>query len=55
MIDYAKIANIIEVRSDLAKLIVNYLYPVKQKFTKLAVIPTTTPEKNSYSIRILLF
>ena len=41
VIDYAKIANIIEVRSDLAKLIVNYSYPVKQKFTKLAVIPTT--------------
>ena len=41
VIDYAKIANIIDVRSDLAKLIVNYSYPYKKKHTKLAVIPTT--------------
>lgn len=41
VIDYAKIANIIDVRSDLAELIVNYTYPFKHKYTKLAVIPTT--------------
>lgn len=41
VIDYAKIANVVDVRSDLADLIINYSYPFKQKFTKLAVIPTT--------------
>ena len=41
VIDYAKMANIVDVRSDLAKLIVNYSYPFKKKYTKLAVIPTT--------------
>jgi len=41
VIDYAKIANVIDVRDDLADLIVNYSYPFKKKYTKLAVIPTT--------------
>jgi alcohol dehydrogenase len=41
VIDYAKIANVVDVRDDLADLIVNYNYPIKKKFTKLAVIPTT--------------
>ena len=41
VIDYAKIANVIDVRDDLASLIVNYSYPFKKKYTKLAVIPTT--------------
>ena len=41
VIDYAKIANIVDVRDDLADLIVNYSYPFKKKYTKLAVIPTT--------------
>ena len=41
VIDYAKIANVVEIRSDLADLIVNYSYPFKNKYTKLAVIPTT--------------
>ena len=41
VIDYAKIANVVEARADLADLIVNYSYPFKKKFTKLAVIPTT--------------
>ena len=41
VIDYAKIANVVDVRSDLAHLIVNYSYPFKEKYTKLAVIPTT--------------
>ena len=39
--DYAKIANLIELRPDLSKLIVNYNYPFKEKYTKLAAIPTT--------------
>jgi alcohol dehydrogenase len=41
VIDYAKIANVVDVRNDLTELIVNYSYPFKQKYTKLAVIPTT--------------
>jgi alcohol dehydrogenase class IV len=41
VIDYAKIANVVEVRDDLADLIVNYSYPFKKKYTKLAAIPTT--------------
>ncbi|MDA8866713.1 iron-containing alcohol dehydrogenase [Candidatus Pelagibacter sp.] len=41
VIDYAKIANVVDVRLDLADLIVNYSYPFKTKYTKLAVIPTT--------------
>ena len=41
VIDYAKIANVVDVRDDLADLIINYSYPFKQKYTKLAVIPTT--------------
>ena len=41
VIDYAKIANVVDVRDDLADLIVNYSYPFKTKYTKLAVIPTT--------------
>ena len=41
VMDYAKIANVVDVREDLADLIVNYSYPFKKKYTKLAVIPTT--------------
>ena len=41
IIDYAKIATVVDVRDDLANLIVNYSYPFKKKYTKLAVIPTT--------------
>ncbi len=41
IIDYAKIANVVEIRDDLADLIINYSYPYKNKYTKLAVIPTT--------------
>ena len=41
VIDYAKIANIVDVRDDLADLIINYNYPFIKKYTKLAVIPTT--------------
>ena len=41
VIDYAKIANVIDLRADLKDLIVNYSYPFKNKYTKLAVIPTT--------------
>ena len=41
VMDYAKIANVVDVREDLADLIVNYSYPFQKKNTKLAVIPTT--------------
>jgi alcohol dehydrogenase len=41
VIDYAKIANVVDVRDDLADLIVNYSYPFKKRYTKLAVLPTT--------------
>lgn len=41
VIDYAKMANVIDIRPDLAELIINYSYPFKKKYTKLAVIPTT--------------
>ena len=41
VIDYAKIANVVDIREDLKDLIVNYSYPFKKKYSKLAVIPTT--------------
>lgn len=41
VMDYAKIANVVDVRPDLSELIKNYSYPFKEKYTKLAVIPTT--------------
>ena len=41
IIDYAKMANVVDSRPDLSKLILNYSYPFKKKLTKLAVIPTT--------------
>jgi len=41
VMDYAKIANVVDVRDDIADLIVSYSYPFKKKYTKLVVIPTT--------------
>ena len=41
IIDYAKIANLVDDRPDIANLIINYSYPLKNKNAKLAVIPTT--------------
>ena len=41
IIDYAKMSNVVDIRDDLADVIINYSYPFKEKFTKLAVIPTT--------------
>ena len=41
VIDYAKIANVVDIRPDLKKLIVNYSYPFKKKYTQLSVVPTT--------------
>lgn len=41
VIDYAKIANVVEARFDLADLIMNYSYPFDNKLTELLVIPTT--------------
>ncbi len=41
IIDYAKIANVVEKKKNLKELIINYSYPFEKKYTKLAVIPTT--------------
>ena len=41
VIDYAKIANVVDIKPNLAELIINYSYPFKERYTKLAVIPTT--------------
>ncbi len=41
IIDYAKIANVVDIRDDLKELIENYSYPFKKRYTKLAVVPTT--------------
>ncbi len=41
VIDYAKIANVVDLRDDLEDLIINYSYPFKKKYTKLIAIPTT--------------
>ena len=41
VIDYAKIANVVDIRPDLADLITNYSYPFKKRYTQLTVIPTT--------------
>ena len=41
MIDYAKIANVVDLKPDLANLIINYTYPFDKRLTKLAVVPTT--------------
>lgn len=41
IIDYAKMANVIDIKTNLSELIINYSYPFKEKYTKLAVIPTT--------------
>ena len=35
VIDYAKIANVVEVRPDLNELIINYSYPFKKNIQKL--------------------
>ena len=34
-------ANVVDIKTNLAELIINYSYPFKDKYTKLAVIPTT--------------
>tara|TARA_B100001123_G_scaffold50615_1_gene52199 strand:- start:697 stop:1812 length:1116 start_codon:yes stop_codon:yes gene_type:complete len=41
VLDYAKIANVMEITSNIDKKIININYSIKKKFTKLAVIPTT--------------
>jgi len=41
VIDYAKISNIVKLKSNLEKLISNYSYPYDKKKAKLIVIPTT--------------
>mgnify|MGYP001419925148 CR=1 FL=1 len=41
VLDYAKMANAIEIKEDLEKKIINYSYPIKRRLTKLVAIPTT--------------
>ena len=41
VIDYAKIANVVEYKDKLKDLIINYSYPFNSKYTKLCAIPTT--------------
>ncbi len=41
VIDYAKIANLVDTIPNLRNLIINYSYPLKKKYAQLAVIPTT--------------
>ena len=41
VIDYAKIANVVDLNKNLKNLIINYSYPIKNRVTKLAVVPTT--------------
>ncbi len=41
VIDYAKMANVVDLKDDLSELIVNYTYPFKKKYTHLVVVPTT--------------
>ena len=41
VIDYAKIANVIEVNNKLKLRIINSTYKIEKKFTKLLAIPTT--------------
>jgi len=41
VLDYAKMANVIEITENLDKQIINYSYPIKKKLTKLVAIPTT--------------
>ena len=41
VLDYAKMANILDLKSNSASLIEKYRQPVKKKYTKLLAIPTT--------------
>jgi len=41
VIDYAKIANVVDLKENLSKLIITYSYPFSKKFSKLVTIPTT--------------
>ena len=41
VLDYAKMANVIEITENLNEQIINYSYPIKKKFTELVAIPTT--------------
>ena len=41
VIDYAKIANVVEIKNNLKDLILNYDYRFQKKYTKLIVVPTT--------------
>jgi alcohol dehydrogenase class IV len=41
VLDYAKMANVIEITKNLNEKIVNYSYPIKKKLAELVAIPTT--------------
>ena len=41
VLDYAKMANVLEITDNLDKQIINDSYPIKKKLTKLIAIPTT--------------
>ena len=41
VLDYAKMANVVEITENLNEQIINYSCPLKKKFTKLIAIPTT--------------
>ncbi len=41
VLDYAKMANVVEITKNLDNKIVNYSYPIKKKLTQLIAIPTT--------------
>ena len=55
VIDYAKIANVVDVKEDLSDLIVNYSYPFKKKYTKLAVIPTTAGSRAEVTSNAVIY
>ena len=41
VLDYAKMANVVEITENLDEQIINYSYPIKKKLTELIAIPTT--------------
>ena len=43
VIDYAKIANVVDIKDNLKDLIVNYSYPFKNKYTKQILYKPCTP------------
>ena len=48
VIDYLKMANILDNTENISDLIVNYNYPFKKRHTRLAVIPTAGSGANHF-------